>query len=597
MQFRLPPVQPDAAVIGGGMNLTVSPMFAKPGTAFMAYNYEYAVNGGVERVRGFEPYDGRPAPSNAQYTKLVCNAPVDGAVSVGDTVEGGTSGATGVVIWVSGNTLAVSKVTLAFDEEPLLLGVTTVAQIIDTAGEVDGFTDNNLFKCAADLYQADIGKVPGTGPVLGVTVLNDVVYAWRNTADFASALKMYRASATGWQEVTTPALLPLDAERVRTDEYSFTASVDGKVMYGCDGKNPEFMFDGTTYTQLSTGMAPIRATAVLVHKNHLFFGYRGSLQHSSIGAPTTWSAVTGAGEFATGDVITNLVSFGGQADAAAMMVTCENALFVLYGTSVDDWQLVPLSRKSGAAQNSVQDIGGIVAVDTPGVMRYPAGQSFGNFEWNTVSMEIQPLVRDQKVAASVYVSNFFKYRVFFTDGTAVSGLPVKNGFAWSVLNYGRTITCAKHAEVAGNARTFMGDDRGWVYEADKGRSFAGEPIQYVLKLHPLAQRGPMVEKAYRQMQVEITSQSACRLLSSADFGDGDGDSDQTETPQYGPGLVYDLANYDESFWDVAAHSRRTMPLDGVGSSVAITLAGESAEELTHTIYAVSVLYTPRKIQR
>jgi hypothetical protein len=380
--------------------------------------------------------------------------------------------------------------------------------------------------------------------------------------------------------------------------FSFTASVDGKVMYGCDGVNPEFSFDGTTYTQLATGMAPVRATAVRVHKNHLFYGYRGSLQFSSIGDPTTWSPVTGAGEFATGDIITDLTSFGGQSDSAAMMVSCRNALFVLYGTSSADWQLVPLSRVSGAAAGSVQDIGGIVAVDTPGVVRYPATRAFGNFAWDTVSMPIQPAVRDQKVACSVYVSGLFKYRVFFTDGTAVSGLPIAKGqFAWSVLAYGRTITVAEHAEISGDARTFYGDADGWVYEADKGRSFAGLPVQYVVKLHPLTQRSPMVEKAYRQMQLEIQSQSACRIYTSADFGDGEGGSQTTETPQYGPGLVYDLANYDESFWDVAAVSRRTMPLDGAGTSVAITVAGESDRELTHTLYAVTVLYSPRRITR
>lgn len=39
------------------------------------------------------------------------------------------------------------------------------------------------------------------------------------------------------------------------------------------------------YVPLNTGMGSIRATAVQCHKLHVFFGYRGSLQHSAIGNP------------------------------------------------------------------------------------------------------------------------------------------------------------------------------------------------------------------------------------------------------------------------------------------------------------------------
>ena len=48
----------DAAAIGGGMNIVVPPIFAKPGTARLAYSYEYSSNGGIERIGGIEPYDG-----------------------------------------------------------------------------------------------------------------------------------------------------------------------------------------------------------------------------------------------------------------------------------------------------------------------------------------------------------------------------------------------------------------------------------------------------------------------------------------------------------------------------------------------------------
>lgn len=671
-KFQLPNVKvlPDAAVIGGGMDVVVSPMFAKPGRALLAYNYEYSTGGGVDRIRGIEPFDGRPSPSAATYVYLQCSTAIAGVV-VGDTLTGNTSGATGVVIYVSGAYVAMTRVTGTFVAEVLKLSGTPVATVTNMTPTVDGFLDNTLAKAAADNYQSDITQVPGSGRVRGIAILNDVVYAWRNNAG-GTALGLYKSTSSGWAAVTlyhqvsfstgtsayaegatitqggasatvkrvvlesgswsggtaagrliitAPSggsfsagaaagggactLTGVNAQitlapggKVRTHAYSFTGALSSKRLYGCDGVNAEFEFDGDVLVPLNTGMSGIRASAVKCHKNHLFFAYRGSLQHSAIGNPYVWSAVFGAGELSTGDEVTCLVSVGGATDSAALMVLCKNALHILYGTSSADWDLQPLSHTSGASADSAQDIGGVVALDTPGVVRYPATRSFGNFTWDTVSMAIQPIAKDQDCSASVFVSGLFKYRVFFSDGTAISGLPVGNKeFAWSVINYGRNIVCAIHEEIAYIARTFYGDDNGWVYEADVGRSFAGDSIPYALRLHPLSQRSPNVEKVYRQMQIETAAKSACTLHTSVEFYDGEGPSETQNLPMYGNGLSWDLSNYDESYWDTGPTTRKSVPCEGVGTSLVITVAGESDNEMTHTLYAATVLYSPRKIAR
>jgi len=663
-------VLPDAAVIKGGMDLVVSPMFAKPGTARLAYNYEFSVNGGVDRVRGIEPFDGRTSPSSAAFQLIQCTATVS-SIAVGDTVTGGTSGATGKVIYINADKLAVTRVSGTFAVEALKVGGVTKATVSDLAPSLDGFLDNTLAKLAADDYQADITKVPGSGPVRGIAVLNDQVYAWRDNAG-ATAMAIHKATTSGWSAVsmfhqisftagindyaegdtltqggvsatvkrvvlesgtwaggtaagrliiTAPsggvfaagaaagggvctlagasALITLSpGGKVSTANFSFTSALADRRMYGCDGVNQEFEFDGTIYVPINTGMGAIRATAVACHKNHLFYAYRTSLQNSSIANPYVWSAVFGAAELSVGDTITNLVPIGGSEANAALMVVCQNSLSVLYGnSSADGWNPVPLSKVSGGQARSAQDIGGLVAFDTPGVTRYPATKSFGNFEWDVVSLSIQPIVRNQAVTCSVFVPGLFKYRIFFEDGSAISGLPVGNGFSWSVLNYERNIVLALNEEISGVSRTFYGDDSGWVYEADVGRSFAGDTIQAAIRLHPLVQRSPMVEKIFRQMQLEITAESACTIYTQGEFNAYDGMSEQTAAQQYGAGLLWDLSNYDQSYYDVSVLSRGTFPLEGVGTGVAVCVSTESDNELPHSIYAVTVLYTPRKIQR
>jgi hypothetical protein len=673
MMQRMPntKVQPDGTAIAGGMDIVGSPIYAKPGRARIAYNYEWSTGGGLERIAGIEPFDGRPSPSAAVYVYLECSATIAG-ISLGDTVDGATSGASGKVVYLSGAYIGLTRVTGSFELEDLEVSAVVKATLSNLSPAVDGFLDNTLAKLAADDYQADITKVPGSGRVRGVAILNSEVYAWRDNAG-ATAMAIHKATSSGWDEVemfhqisftagsteyeeadtltqgsatstvkrvvlesgswgagtaagrfiiTAPsggvfsagaaagggvctlsgasaiiALAP--GGRVRTHAYTFTASLADKRLYGCDGVNPEFEFDGVVYVPLNTGMGSIRATAVQCHKLHVFFGYRGSLQHSAIGNPYVWSAVFGAGELGTGDEITNLLSVGGNTDAAALMVLCQNALAVLYGSSSADWRLDPLSRISGAQADSAQDIGGVVALDTPGVMRYPYTRNFGNFAWDTVSMDIQPIAKNQQCACSVYVSGKFKYRMFFTDGSAISGLPVGKGmFEWSVINYGRNIVLAEHGEIDGVARTFYADNNGWVYEADKGRSLAGDPLPYAIKLLPLTQRSPMTEKTYRTMQLEVECLGACTLYTSGEFGNGeDGQTQQTADQRYGAGLSWDLSNYDQAYWDTGSVAMTTLPLEGVGTRVSISVAGEADNELPHTIYAVTILYTPRRMIR
>jgi hypothetical protein len=664
------PVKPDVVVIGGGMMTEVPEIFAKPGTARLAYNYEWTVNGGVRRVGGIEPFDGRPSPSAAAYVLLQCVANITG-VALGSTLDGDTSGASGTVIYVSGKSIAVTKITGTFeDDEDVSISASVVGTLADSNPPVDGFLDNQLNKLAADEYQADITKVPGQDEVRGIAVLENQVYAWRDAIGGASAA-IFKASSSGWTAVNlghqisftagsaewaesstlsqggvsatvrrvvlesgtwaggtaagrmiisaptggsfsagagagggsatlsgaSTAITLSPGGRVRTDRHGFNGRLERR-LYGCDGVNPEFEFDGTVLVPLNTGMGSVRATSVRVHKNHVFFGYRGALQHSSIATPYIYSPITGASEIAAGDRITNLISVGGTTDSAALFVTCLNSLHVLYGTSSANWQFIPLSKVSGAIADSAQDIGGVVALDTPGVMRYPQTQNFGNFAWDLASMEIQSITREQDAYCSVYAAGLFVYRLFFRDGTAISGLPIGKGkFLWSQIDYGRAIILAENAEINGVSRTFYADDEGWVYEADVGRSFAGESIPRALLLHQLNQKSPMVEKTFRQMQLQMKCESACTVYTSGEFNESEGPSQSIATLQPGSGLAWDLSNFDQSYWDSARTGGLNVPLEGVGTGVTVSIAGEANDELPHTITSLLILYTPRKLQR
>ena len=98
----------------------------------------FSINGGYTRIAGYERFDGRTRPSDATYTALTVNTPQN--VTVGVTLTGSLSSATGKVILVEGTTVVVTKVTNTFSINDVLNnGVTNVATVSDTSGvSLDG---------------------------------------------------------------------------------------------------------------------------------------------------------------------------------------------------------------------------------------------------------------------------------------------------------------------------------------------------------------------------------------------------------------------------------------------------------------------------
>lgn len=392
--------------------------------------------------------------------------------------------------------------------------------------------------------------------------------------------------------------------RIETFAHNFTGLSTTRRLYGCDGVNPEFEFDGSVYVPIETGMGSRRATHVFVHKNHLFYSYGPSLQHSGTNEPYKWSPIFGAAELTTGDDATNLIGVAGSESSAALMVTCRDSVWVLYGNSAADWDFRKVSEEAGAQPYSGANFNGPITFDRDGFNRYSPTQSFGNFSYESASRDIDPLVRNGGVVASVLVKNKSKYRCFFSDGLFVTATPVKGGFAWMPCDYGRVINVAVGGEVDGQYRIFMGDEDGWVLEADVGRSFDGEEIESGIRLVSQNQKSPVTHKQYRTLEVQCEAQSAFRLSFSAEFSGNELEDSAITTPsgtsvreQYGAGLLWDYGAWDAAYWNGGESNSPSYRLDGAGRSVVLVFASSSDRELPHRLRVATLLYTPRRIVR
>lgn len=688
MRRRMPKtdVRIRQTVLAEGIDLISPPGLAKPGSCRFALNYEADFGGGYSRVGGFERFDGRPSPSDAQYVVLEAEDGFTG-VGLGALVIGSTSGAEGLIVWMSGDLkrIALSKLLpgFTFTTEVVTIAASPVGTITNASPSIDGFIDNDIAYESAELYRADIEQVPGYGVIRGVAILKNVVYAWRDgPGPIPTTQHIYKSTATGWELVDLLYRVPFsagtlayidgssliqggvgatilrvvvlagdwttaDAEgffvidapvggsfaagaatgtgactldgahlaqtlqaggaygRVVSVVHNFTGLATTQRLYGCDGVNPEFEFDGTTYVPLVTGMGNRRASQVFVHKQHLFFSYAASLQHSAIGNPLSWSAVLGAAELTTGDEITNLINVSGSEDNAALMVTCRDSVWVLYGTSAADWKFVRVSQEAGAQAYSGLAFGNPIAFDRDGFNRYSPTQSFGNFSFESASRKIDPLVRNSVVQAAVLVKNRSRYRCFFSDGLVLTATPNADGtIAWMPCDYDRVMNVVVSGEIAGQQRIFMGDLDGWVLEADVGRSFDGAEITAGMRLVSDNQGAPVTLKQYRNTELQTEAGSAFALALGAEFSDSSA-AEANVTPaamtdfkrQYGVGLFWDFNSWDRSYWDGAEANLVRYTTRGQGRSISLLLSSASDREMPHSLKTTNLLFTPRRLDR
>jgi len=188
--------------LGGGLDVTSPALAVDPGRLLAAINYEPWFQGGYRRIDGYERFDGRPKPSEATFIGFDVSSTT--GLSVGTTVTGGTSGATGIVVGYDATNLAVgvTKVTGTFQNGETLTGggSRTITSTPGPREAPDQDTEDAWLLVAQDEYRDDIGTVPGVDLIRGVWQRDENVYAIRDNMDSGGNGLLYLASTSGWTQ-------------------------------------------------------------------------------------------------------------------------------------------------------------------------------------------------------------------------------------------------------------------------------------------------------------------------------------------------------------------------------------------------------------
>ena len=521
----------------GGLVSNLSPLqhgTQAPGSARLLKNFEPSVDGGYRRIEGFDKYSSSFVPaygepvvqggSQTGTTLLVSNlfaAPV-----VGDTftIAGVTGTYTIADAGVSYNstykqatlTLTTSlasspadKAVITFtSHQGLIKGVvawddTVLAyrngDIYSTTGS--GYTKINKPSYGTVLVNGgsqtgstlavdgltSIPQIGDTFSIAGVALVYTVL-AVPTVTSTAATISIYPALASSpandaaitWRSVSRANGMTLRVAKYRL------AGVD-KVM-GVDSYNFPFMWNGTTFTVLSSAPSEVVAAEFVVyHKNQMFFAKGETIVFTAPYTDSDFSAANGSGVINVGGAITGLIVF-----RESLIIFTEKTISQLTGNTLQDFVLQPITRNVGCvASDTIEEIGGdVIFLGPEGLRLLSATDRVGDFNLGVVSKTIQEemtsLIASSSSFASCVIKQKSQYRLFgFNSSVTASNAKGVIGtqtvgndtgtMAWAETVGIRAYVCDGDYTNQTETLVFAHSD-GYVYEMESGNSFDGTNI-------------------------------------------------------------------------------------------------------------------------
>ncbi len=367
----------------------------------------------------------------------------------------------------------------------------------------------------------DSNELSGSGSVLGVQILGSSVIAARGA-------NLVKGTGSGWTDIVT--------NRTSAERYSFTKYrwANTEKIAGADGTNQAFIYDGSTYTLLSSTGAPSDPHTVEEFRNHLFFtgansGNTSKITFSAPYSENDFTPANGAGEIDVGDKVVGLKAFRDQ-----LYIFCENSIFRLAGTSMADFQLAPVSRNIGCTNRfSIQEVAGDVIFLAPdGIRTVAATEKIGDVELGTISKAVQSTLTAATSTdiSSLVIREKTQYRLFFptSSGTAEIASPGLIGvlkrqaagdlnWEWADIRGIKPYVCT--SDFIGDTEYILhgGYDDGYIYKQESGNNFNGGNIPATYTSPDLTLGDPGIRKLLKRININYEAEGTMTFQLAARF--------------------------------------------------------------------------------
>jgi len=342
--------------------------------------------------------------------------------------------------------------------------------------------------------------VSGSGPMLGVKVVNnEKVIAVRSNG---TASQYYINGASSWTSLATASSL---GNRVKSADFNFDGN--HKIFF-VDGVNSPAIFNDTTDTLTFPSGYPtdvVGGTEVEVFKNIIFVAKGPNLAFSSPYDPEDFSPANGGGVINVGHTITGLIVFRDQ-----LIIFSPNAIQRLVGSSVADFQLVPIAEAIGCIDgNTIQEVGGdVMFLAADGLRLLGATERIGDFALNVASAPIEEdtksFISSTTNFSSLVIRGKAQYRIFAyienQQNSVGQGLLATKfsdqgaaDIQWA-KSQGIRAYVADGRYVETQEKIVFANDDGYVYSMETGSSFDGDSIEAVYTSPFMPINDPQIRK-------------------------------------------------------------------------------------------------------
>lgn len=420
------------------------------------------------------------------------------------------------------------------------------------------------------------------------TASGRLIFTTVTGGSFAAGAFTGGISATAGAQSTIS--IPNKGGRFEFINANFTGSASTYRMYGVDGVNRSFEFDGTTFVPITTPLDSAGfATHLAAHQSQLFLAYKSSVLNSNLGDPYNWNTTTGTAEIAVSETITGFMTQPGNDSTPALAIFCRNHTYILYGKSSASFQLVEFNDQAGALPFTIQKVNTTFVFDDRGVTSLATAQEFGNFLESSLSNRVKYLLNSKRarVVDSHISRDKQQYRLFFNDGTGMYFLITSKSFSMMPVSFPNPVLCSVSAEElssdvlgGGDELIFFGSDNGYVYQMERGTSFDGADITAGLTFVFNHSKSYRALKRYRHLTFEsqLNGYAAYQVGYSLSYGAEDVmQVDNTNMESAFSPSFWDNFTWDRFIWDGSNSLQSVhLPITGNGQNISIKIQSRSS---------------------
>lgn len=593
----------------GGEDFVSTPMSMPNGMAKLAQNFEQTYETGYTRIAGYRKLVNLATPGEG---KILGTFMYDNDIYMFRNQVGGAStglwratpaewneGAEPPVVTSNGSWTEISA--------PNIVDHLGAPVLLNPDGYYE-FVAHNFQATAKDYgeYRADwttetdyfIGDmVRDSADALGYGV--DAVIMCENTHTSDDLL----GDTTFWKQIEW------DSEATPADPHDL-AGTSGN-LYGVDGKNPAFEFNGTTLTQIDSTYATDTPSHIEANGNRLVLGFRsGEIAISVLGNPHLFDPVYGAGSIGVTDYLTGLLAGPDN----VLYILCKNKIYLYYGMSgpLEQTELKKHSKDVGAMPYTEQSVSGsAMFYDTWGITDLQATDTFGDVSTNALSANIQTLLTNQIPQCSTVLRDKAQYRLYFNTTTGVTASTTCVIAAMrsnQPISFTHALYPFKIETIVSGSRTVSGFESEWniagtfdgeVYHMDIGTNFDGEAYTSRLSLPYNHLGSPHRMKKIRKVLMNIDASSEVEVKGRVEFSYGREDAEPHDAGSdiaNPTGANWGGALWNNFYWGSNYSDYVMAYVNGHGYNVSVTVASTSDVDRQYTVRDITYIYEYLRIE-